>query len=140
MHYKFFNNFSPEVRKPKLVFKETTALIELDNDKRIYGFHCDSEEPELYDVTSAITGNQFCVGRRYVRMISAVKIIGISYDMSANHNFGYVVTKYYALSPKDTFEIVDRSVGPVKYSFRINCFAEQIEGENIVPNSKNLIL
>lgn len=140
MHYKFFNGFSPEVRKPKLVFKESTELIELDNGKEIYGFSVDSDEPELYEVTSAIKQNRFCVGRRYVRMISTVKIIGISYNMSANHNFGYVVTKYYALSPKDTFEIIDRPVSSVKDSFRINYFATQIEGENIVPISQKIIL
>ena len=140
MQYYFSNSITPEVRKPKIIKETRATMWELDNGTIVYGTVSDRREDGLY-VRGVLTGEVYMINRRYIRLSMSKTIVGISYENTANHNFGYVEECFYALGINDTYVCLSRGEVPIEIpnSEKMTHFARRIEGGNFTKNSNKIL-
>lgn len=141
MQYYFFNTITPEVRKPKIIKETRATMWELDNGTIVYGTVSDRREDSLC-VRGVLTGEVYMINRQYIRLSMGKTIVGISYDNTANYNFGYVEECFYALGINDTYACLSREdelSREIPNSEKMAHFARRIEGKNFTKNSNKVL-
>ena len=115
-------------------------MWELDNGTMVYGTVSDRREDSLY-VRGVLTGEVYMINRQYIRLSMGKTIVGISYDNTANHNFGYVDECFYALGINDTYVCLSREEvsREIPDNERMTYFARRIEGKNFTKNSNKVL-
>ena len=109
MTYKFQNDFSPVVRQPEIFYEKVVTRFTLaypHSSQVIYGI-IEKTEGNFVTIRKVPSNERYKINIDYIILQVNRRVVGVSYDMTANPYFNKVKYAFYDFTLQDTYSVAE---------------------------------